>query len=109
MNSDVLERISKLSVQDKSKYYENLAHSLTISTRAIWSDPDISEKEKIEQMKCMNEIMHQVVRKIRICKTEDNSLSDEDILNHIKNWTLQSKGIAAHVAYSIEKTLQKCN
>jgi len=47
MISDVLEKISKRSAQEKREYYENLAHSLTISTRAIWSDPDTSEKEKM--------------------------------------------------------------
>jgi len=106
MISDVLEKISKRSAQEKREYYENLAHSLTISTRAIWSDPDTSEKEKIEQMKCINEIMHQVVKKIRLYRTNDKTLSDEAILNHIENWVSQSKGVAGHVGYSIKKALE---
>jgi hypothetical protein len=40
--------------------YERLWLELTIAGRAVWSDPGLSETEKLDGLKWLNEIQHRV-------------------------------------------------
>jgi hypothetical protein len=40
----LVELLIQLYEEDKIRFHEIFAHNLTISIRAIWSDPDIAEK-----------------------------------------------------------------
>jgi len=45
-------------------FYETLAHNLTVCARTIWSDEQLSDAEKVDQMKWLNEIQHRVTGKV---------------------------------------------
>jgi hypothetical protein len=46
-------------------FYEALAHNLTVCVRGVWSDEQLSDAQKVEQMKWLNEIQHRVTGNLR--------------------------------------------
>ena len=103
---DYIEKIGALTLEQKRKFYVLLAHNLTVSVRAIWSDEHFSDAEKIEGMKWINEIMHRLVFRIEelhnISKLEDDSWTEEDFYETIHHWTYRNYEIVAgHVGWAI--------
>ena len=62
------------------------AHNLTISVRGIWSDEHLSDSEKLESLKWLNEIMHRVVRKPALLRINKDEMSESDSWEGIKHW-----------------------
>ncbi len=50
------EAISSVSPAQRLRFYELLAHNLTVTMRAIWSDDALSNSEKVDRMRWVNEI-----------------------------------------------------
>ena len=63
MDFDYIKLIGELSDEERLKFYECLAHNLTVSARAIWSNEGLTDGEKVERLKWLNEIMHRVTMK----------------------------------------------
>ena len=40
--------------------YERLWYELTIASRAVWSEPHLSNEQKMEGLKWLNEIQHRI-------------------------------------------------
>ena len=105
-NFDYIENIGALTLEQKRKFYVLLGHNLTVSVRAIWSDEEFSDAEKVEGMKWINEIMHQLVFRIeelhKISKLEEDSWTEKDFYENIHHWTSQNhKIVAGHVGWAI--------
>ena len=54
------EDLAKLDCEQRRAVYERFLFELTISARAVWSDPELSNSEKLEGLKWINEIQHTV-------------------------------------------------
>jgi hypothetical protein len=63
--AECAEAVASLDDGGRRRFYETLAHNLTVCARAIWSDEQLSDAEKVEQMKWLNEIQHRVTGKLR--------------------------------------------
>ena len=61
MKFDFPTLIGALSEEERIRFYEILAHNLTVSVRAIWSDEQLTDGERVERMKWINE-MRQIKR-----------------------------------------------
>lgn len=59
----MLGKLAPFSKRTLIRFYEISAHNLTISIRATWSDEELSDSQKVERMKWINEIMQRVVLK----------------------------------------------
>ncbi len=88
-NFDYVKNIGALTLEQKRKFYVLFGHNLTVSVRAIWSDENLADDEKIVGMKQINEIMHQLIFRIeelhKISKIEDDSWTEEDFGDLIKH------------------------
>ena len=108
MNFDYQQLIGSLSDKERIRFYEDLAHNLTISVRAIWSDDNLSDAQKVECMKLLNEIMHGVVQKSAALRLGRDGLSEEDSWETIKHWVSQSPLLDGHVMWAVKKSYEGC-
>lgn len=69
--------------EKKIIFYASLAHELTISIRYVWSDERLSDAEKIEAIKWINEIIHSVSSKIRIEAESADSWAEESFMQMV--------------------------
>ncbi len=98
------ESVAQLSLERRIRFYELLAHELTICVRAIWADEEISAEEKVEHMKRINEIMHRVTAKISCERTQDHEWLDTDMEMMIVECTNQHLSIESLINYAIESS-----
>ncbi len=93
--------ISELSKNEKVYFYERLAHNLTISCRGIWSCESLTDIEKIEQMKWLNEIQHRIVSKITVTRLERHEWKESDVIGMIGCYLEQTPGLVSEEGWAI--------
>lgn len=96
--------ISSLSKEARIYFYETLAHNLTVVCRVIWSSETLSDRDKIEQMKWLNEIQHRIVSKIKVVRLALHEWKEADIIAMIEGYVKQSPGIGPEVAWAIKSS-----
>jgi hypothetical protein len=95
---DYVADVGSLSTEELIQFYEILAHNLTVSVRAIWSDEALTDTERVEQMKWLNEIMHWVVRKSAALRMNRNEMSESDTWEMMEGYISQCPSLASHIA-----------
>jgi hypothetical protein len=105
--------IGELTLEQKRKFYVLLAHDLTIAVRGIWSNEKLSDAEKVEGMKAINEIMHRLIFRVeelhKVSRKEDDSWTEDDFWTLIKDYVSDNpKVTAGEVARSIKFSYERC-
>ena len=108
MDFDYPHLIGNLSDEERLRFYEILAHNLTVSIRAIWSEDNLSEAQKVEGMKWLNEIMHRVVQKSAALRMGRNSFSEEASWGSIQHWVSLSPMLSRHVVWAVKASYESC-
>lgn len=103
---DYVRQVGSLSQESLIRFYELLAHSLTISIRAIWSDEELDDSQKVERMKWINEIMHRVVLKSAALRIGRNECSEADTWEMMKHYISLCPDIAADIAVAMISSYQ---
>jgi hypothetical protein len=93
MAFDYPNSIGALTQDGRLLFYELLAHNLTIGIRAICSDEEIADAEKVDRMKWINEILHRVTSKIRILRLNEQEWPEEEFWQVIQGWVSQNMAI----------------
>jgi len=93
-----------LSDNEKIGFYEALAHNLTVSIKSISFDENIDDKKN--QIKWINEIMHELVQRTSHLRLGTNSWSDKDFYENTKHWVFQSKDLAGDISWALDNTLK---
>ena len=101
MYFDYAEQISQLAQEQRLRFYEQLAFSLTISIRGIWSDARLSDAQKLDRIKSINEIMHRVISKISATRLNTGLWTETDTWEMINGFVAQNSGIRCEVTYAI--------
>ena len=109
MNFDYIKLIGELSDEERLQFYEYLAHNLTVSVRAIWSDAGLTDGEKVENLKWLNEIMHRVTMKSALLRTHKNTFSESDSWEDIQHWVSRSSDIEPHVEWALKFSYDSCH
>lgn len=105
---DYIKLIGELSDEERLKFYEILAHTLTVSVRAIWSDEALTDSEKVESLKWLNEIMHRVTMKSALLRTHKNTYSESDSWEDIKHWVSCCPDIERVVEWALRFSYDTC-
>lgn len=110
---DYVEKINALTLEQKRKFYVLLAHDLTVSVRAICSEEKYSDREKIEGMKIVNEIMHRLIFRIEelhnISRLKDDSWTEEDFFLMMKEWVEDSpEVVSGQIGWAIKSSYGRC-
>jgi hypothetical protein len=98
------ESVAQLPPASRLRFYELLAHELTIAVRVIWADEEISAEAKVECMKRINEIMHRVTAKISCERTQAHEWLDTDLEKMVVEWTNQTANLEPLINYAIERS-----
>ena len=85
----------------RRRFYETLAHNLTVCARAIWSDEQLSDAEKVEQMKWLNEIQHRVTGKLRASQPWPDGEFFEGVL---RTHTDECPTLRSHVGWAVKQS-----
>lgn len=108
MDFDFPNLIGALSDEERIRFYEILAHDLTVSGRGIWSDEDFTDSQKLEGLKWLNEIMHRVVMKAAYLRLQKNTMSESDSWEDIKHWVSLCPEIAKYVEGALKFSYRNC-
>ena len=72
------ERMNALTSGQRLHFYEVLAHNLTVEVRGIWSDDALSDAEKVDRMKWVNEVLHSVTAKVWVLRLGTHEWTEDD-------------------------------
>jgi hypothetical protein len=103
---DYAKEISSLSEEQRLLYYELLAHNLTVSIRGVWLDETISDAEKLDRIKLINEILHRITSKIRILRLNEHEWTEEDTWVMIDEYISDNEGIRGEIYFAINQSYQ---
>lgn len=103
---DYVRDVGSLPVDSLIQFYEILAHNLTVSVRAIWSDEALTDFERVQQMKWLNEIMHRVVLKSAALRTNRNRMSETDTWRMIEEYIAECPQLAVHISFASISSFQ---
>lgn len=101
MSFDYAKQIGELSAEQRLTFYEMLARNLTISVRGVWSDDRLSDVEKVDRMKWINEIMHRLTAKIFVTRRNEHEWTEQDVWEMIKDYVSQNPGIRGEVENAV--------
>lgn len=93
--------IGALDSEQRLLFYEVLAHRLTVSVRAIWSNEATSAEQKVEQLKWLNEIMHRVTSKIRVLRLNLHEWTEADSWADIQHWISLCPTLESEIEWAI--------
>ena len=106
MAFDYPKEISALSEEQRLLYYELLAHNLTVSIRGVLWDETISDAEKLDRIKLVNEIQHRITSKIQVLRLHDHEWTEEDTWAMINEYISDNEGIRGEVYFAINQSYQ---
>lgn len=87
-------------------FYEILAHNLTVCVRGIWSDEQLNDAQRVEQMKWMNEIMHRIVMKSSLLRIGRNNRTELETWEMIQSYIEKCPPLAPHIAFATRFSYQ---
>jgi hypothetical protein len=104
MNFDYAAKISGLSHSARVRFYEALAHDLTIAARGVWSNDGITDTEKVHRLKHLNEIQHRVTAKIASTRLTPEKWPENEFAKVFNDWIRGCPEIAGEVGWSIQSS-----
>jgi hypothetical protein len=72
------ERMALLAEEQRLHFSEVPAHNLTVAIRGVWSDEHLSDAEKVERIKWINEILHRATAKVYVLRLKTHEWTEED-------------------------------
>jgi len=81
-----------------------LAHNLTVSIRVVWSDSSITDSEKVDQIKWINEVLHQVTAKVWVLRLNTHEWTEEDTWELMGGAVSQNPRINGPLSSAIKDT-----
>jgi hypothetical protein len=93
--------ISSLSSDARLHFYELLAHNLTVSIRGVWSEPALSESQKLNHIYLINEILHRVTAKVYTLRLGLHEWTEVDTWAMIEGYIVENQAIETDVLAAI--------
>jgi NifB/MoaA-like Fe-S oxidoreductase len=72
-----------------------------MAARVIWSNQELTDSEKVEQLKWLNEIQHRVTAKIRVERMEIHPWSESEFCEMITENVKKCVAISSGVGWAI--------
>lgn len=102
MSFDYPKAVRALPHDRRLLFYELLAHNLTIIVRGIWSDEAVTDAEKVDRIKWVNEIQHRVTSKVRVLRLGEHEWTEEDSWSDIQHWVSRNRAIEGYVNAAVK-------
>jgi hypothetical protein len=104
---DYAKLVGPLEKDKKVLFYELLAHRLTIAARVVWNNHDLSDGEKVERLKWLNEIQHRVTAKIRVERMEVHPWPEDEFCEMITKYVKKCVTISSEVGWAISGAFEQ--
>lgn len=98
------EQMAKVSDEQRLHFYEVLAHNLTVAIRGIWSDERITDAEKVERIKWVNEILHRVTAKVYVLRLKTHEWTEKNFETLILDYVASHPDIASEVGWALRSS-----
>ena len=102
MDFSYIDQIGSLAPAQRLHFYELLAHNLTVMIRGAWSEPELSDAEKLDRIYWLNEILHRVTAKAYTLRLNLHEWSEADSWQMIQDYITRKKAIENDVIAAIE-------
>ncbi len=106
MSFDYPQEIFSLSDEERLHFYELLSHNLTVSIRGIWINENISDTEKVERIKLINEILHIVTSKVWVLRLKTHEWTEEDTWEMMNEYISDNENIRVEILFAINCSLK---
>lgn len=103
---DFVTKVGALPPEALIRFYEVLEHNLTVSVRAVWSDESLTDAQKVERMKWLNEIMHRITMKTAALRMNRNDRSEADTWNMIQDYLMTCPDLTPTAQFAITFSYQ---
>lgn len=103
--SQEMSELQNLQPEKRRLVYARFSFELTIGARAVWIDPLLTDSEKLEGLKWLNEIQHQVLHACHDSPNYSPSQLAKIIQGHIKH----AEQIRGHVGACYRSALNHAN
>lgn len=100
--------VGGLGDEERLRFDEILSSNLTVTVRAIWSDENLSDAEKVEGMRWVNEIMHQVLQKSAALRSGWNNRSEAETWESVKFYVSLCPHISDGVGRAVKVSYEYC-
>lgn len=87
----LLAYVTALETPGKINFYNRLGLNLTLCIRSIWSDFNLSDAEKVDAIRVVNEVSHQLLKWINRLLRDDKHFNDQDCFSDISNFARENK------------------
>ena len=95
------DQMAQLSTDQRLHFYEVLAHNLTVGMRGVWSNDALSDAEKIDRMKWVNELLHRVTAKVYVLRLKTHEWTEADFGEMIDGYMRSHPGIASTIEEAV--------
>jgi hypothetical protein len=98
------ERMTSLTSGQRLHFYEVLAHNLTVEVRGIWSDDALSDAEKVDRMKWVNEVLHSVTAKVWVLRLGTHEWTEDDFGDLLAESLASHPGIQPALSAAVSRS-----
>ena len=89
--------IESLEDESQLRFWEFLAHNLTVAVRAVWSDPEIRAEDKVQQIRWINEFAHRVTSKIHVQRTNQHEWPAREFDSLLDDYSSSCPAVRDHL------------
>jgi len=101
--------LSSKSIEDKIIFIELLLSDMTVMNRAIWDDPESTDKTKVECLKWSNEVAHRIWNLLFELKRGKDNNSEKSLADDISFYGKQPKKLAGQLGATVNGTIERFN
>ncbi len=106
MKLDFVSSVGSLSRDDKINFYTDLAYSLTVSSRAVWSDPSYTAQQQVEHMRWINEAQHRVLNHLLDLQLGRDDWTEAKMWDTLEHIAHQDREAAGHIRAALRSAYQ---
>jgi hypothetical protein len=103
----IIEHLRTLDNAGKVKFYFALGFNLTVSVRSVWSDPLTTDKEKLDGIKAINELSHNVFNWLARLKDDEAVFDDLACFRDVKNSARQNDVANGEIGNAILRSYER--
>lgn len=102
----IADHLKSLDTMHKIDFYHRLGFNLTIAIRSIWSNSAVNDKEKLEAIKIINELSHQVFNWLWRLRNGDNTFDDLSCFKDVGVYASQNALASGEIGNAIVNSYQ---
>jgi hypothetical protein len=106
---DLTKSLLDKSIKEKIIFNELLLAEMTTMNRSIWSNPETSDKIKINCLNLSNELTHRIWNLLFELKQGNDKDSAQRLSDNINSYQKDSKELAMQLGATIKSTINRYN